>query len=146
VGCMPAKAAESHCCLHLSCGVPEDCSPPSDLKRCSVAAGTPYRFRLNWGAGGKRVEMAPEFSVFVGDLAPDVSDAELQQLFAERFPSTLGAKVCPSGGQWPTANRIRGWLVKGYSLLGLVQVRNKIKYLGSSVVLQAAPAHRSWHR
>lgn len=58
-----------------------------------VTAGTPFRFRLNWGAGGKRVETPPEFSVFVGDLAPEVTDQMLQQLFASHFPSTLGAKV-----------------------------------------------------
>ena len=61
------------------------------------AAGTPFRFRLNWGAGGKRLEAAPEFSIFVGDLAPEVTDTLLQDTFAEKFPSTLGAKVSASG-------------------------------------------------
>lgn len=56
-------------------------------------AGTPFRFRLNWGAGGKRVEASPEFSVFVGDLAPEVTDVLLHEIFSEKFPSTLGAKV-----------------------------------------------------
>ena len=63
-----------------------------------LPAGTSFRFRLNWGAGGKRVETVPEFSIFVGDLAPDVTDYMLQQVFVERFPSTLGAKVRGEGG------------------------------------------------
>ncbi|CAM9238147.1 unnamed protein product, partial [Choristocarpus tenellus] len=56
-------------------------------------AGTPLRYRLNWGAGGKRIEQAPEFSVFVGDLSPEVTDAELKATFLEKYPSVLGAKV-----------------------------------------------------
>lgn len=39
------------------------------------------------------METPPEYSVFVGDLAPEVTDQVLQQLFATHFPSTLGAKV-----------------------------------------------------
>ncbi len=74
-------------------------------------ADTPFRFRLNWGAGGKRLEATPEFSLFVGDLAPEVTDTLLHEAFVERFPSTLGAKVrawvqrpalffCFFGGGW----------------------------------------------
>jgi hypothetical protein len=39
------------------------------------------------------VEASPEFSVFVGDLAPEVTDVLLHEIFSEKFPSTLGAKV-----------------------------------------------------
>jgi hypothetical protein len=39
------------------------------------------------------METAPEFSIFVGDLAPEVTDQMLQDIFLEKFPSTLGAKV-----------------------------------------------------
>ncbi|TFJ87011.1 hypothetical protein NSK_001345 [Nannochloropsis salina CCMP1776] len=65
------------------------------LETCNgnAIAGTHFRFRLNWGAGGKRMETAPEFSIFVGDLAPEVTDQMLQDIFLEKFPSTLGAKV-----------------------------------------------------
>lgn len=55
--------------------------------------GTSLRYRLNWGAGGKRIEQAPEFSLFVGDLSPEATDAELKQTFLNKFPSVLGAKV-----------------------------------------------------
>lgn len=61
-------------------------------KRCALE-GTSLRYRLNWGAGGKRIEQAPEYSVFVGDLSPEVSDAELKATFLEKYPSVLGAKV-----------------------------------------------------
>eukprot|EP00904_Undaria_pinnatifida_P013323 jgi/Undpi1/9120/HiC_scaffold_26.g11578.m1 len=55
--------------------------------------GTSLRYRLNWGAGGKRIEQAPEYSVFVGDLSPEVTDAELKATFLEKYASVLGAKV-----------------------------------------------------
>ncbi|CAM9292865.1 unnamed protein product, partial [Ectocarpus sp. 12 AP-2014] len=50
-------------------------------------------YRLNWGAGGKRIEQAPEYSVFVGDLSPEVTDAELKATFLDKYASVLGAKV-----------------------------------------------------
>ncbi|CBJ29399.1 conserved unknown protein [Ectocarpus siliculosus] len=55
--------------------------------------GTSLRYRLNWGAGGKRIEQAPEYSVFVGDLSPEVTDAELKATFLGKYTSVLGAKV-----------------------------------------------------
>ncbi|CAN0545338.1 unnamed protein product, partial [Ectocarpus sp. 12 AP-2014] len=55
--------------------------------------GTSLRYRLNWGAGGKRIEQAPEYSVFVGDLSPEVTDAELKATFLDKYASVLGAKV-----------------------------------------------------
>ncbi|KAI9219045.1 hypothetical protein BC828DRAFT_387085 [Blastocladiella britannica] len=52
-------------------------------------------FRLNWAAGGGlQHEPKPyEFSLFVGDLAPEVTDDELLAAFTSRYPSTKGAKV-----------------------------------------------------
>ncbi|XP_041990689.1 polyadenylate-binding protein RBP45-like isoform X2 [Salvia splendens] len=52
-------------------------------------------FRLNWasmGAGEKRDD-APEYTVFVGDLAADVTDYMLQETFRAVYPSVRGAKV-----------------------------------------------------
>ncbi|KAL1560105.1 Polyadenylate-binding protein rbp45, variant 2 [Salvia divinorum] len=52
-------------------------------------------FRLNWasmGAGEKRDD-APEYTVFVGDLAADVTDYMLQETFRAIYPSVRGAKV-----------------------------------------------------
>lgn len=60
---------------------------------CFDSEGTSLRYRLNWGAGGKRIEQPPEYSVFVGDLSPEVTDAELKATFFAKFKSVLGAKV-----------------------------------------------------
>ncbi|XP_019259454.1 PREDICTED: polyadenylate-binding protein RBP45-like [Nicotiana attenuata] len=52
-------------------------------------------FRLNWaslGSGEKRSDNAPEYTIFVGDLAADVTDYMLQQTFRVNYPSVRGAK------------------------------------------------------
>lgn len=57
---------------------------------------TEQPFRLNWasfGIGERRPEAGPEHSIFVGDLAPDVTDYILQETFRLRYPSVKGAKV-----------------------------------------------------
>ncbi|CAI5716295.1 unnamed protein product [Hyaloperonospora brassicae] len=54
---------------------------------------TVHRFRMNWGAGGRRIETSDDHSIFVGDLAPDVSDEVLLSTFNARFTSVRGAKV-----------------------------------------------------
>ncbi|KAI3810039.1 hypothetical protein L1987_19646 [Smallanthus sonchifolius] len=53
-------------------------------------------FRLNWatlGAGEKRNDDTPDYTIFVGDLAADVSDYILQETFKTVYPSVKGAKV-----------------------------------------------------
>ncbi|EPS67039.1 hypothetical protein M569_07737, partial [Genlisea aurea] len=65
--------------------------------------GTELTFRLNWassGVGERRVDSGPEHSIFVGDLAPDVTDYLLQETFRVSYPSVRGAKVVtdPSTG------------------------------------------------
>ncbi|KAG1703534.1 hypothetical protein DVH05_007481 [Phytophthora capsici] len=54
---------------------------------------TMHRFRMNWGAGGRRIETSDDHSIFVGDLAPDVTDELLLSTFNARFTSVRGAKV-----------------------------------------------------
>ncbi|CAH0485924.1 unnamed protein product [Peronospora farinosa] len=54
---------------------------------------TMHRFRMNWGAGGRRIESLEDHSIFVGDLAPDVTDELLLSTFNARFSSVRGAKV-----------------------------------------------------
>lgn len=59
----------------------------------ATAANTMHRFRMNWGAGGRRIETSDDHSIFVGDLAPDVTDELLFSTFSARFPSVRGAKA-----------------------------------------------------
>ncbi|KAL6223613.1 hypothetical protein ACLB2K_006996 [Fragaria x ananassa] len=58
--------------------------------------GTDQTFRLNWasfGIGERRPDVGPDHSIFVGDLAPDVTDFVLQETFRNTYPSVRGAKV-----------------------------------------------------
>ncbi|KAJ6825374.1 uncharacterized protein M6B38_375825 [Iris pallida] len=53
-------------------------------------------FRLNWasfGAGERRGDDGSDYTIFVGDLASDVSDYMLQETFRSHYPSVKGAKV-----------------------------------------------------
>lgn len=53
-------------------------------------------FRLNWASfstGDRRSEIASGYSIFVGDLAPDVTDSLLQETFSIKYSSVRGAKV-----------------------------------------------------
>ncbi|KAF8034170.1 hypothetical protein BT93_C0447 [Corymbia citriodora subsp. variegata] len=57
---------------------------------------TEQPFRLNWAmfsSGDKRLDMGSDLSIFVGDLASDVTDALLQETFAAKYTSVKGAKV-----------------------------------------------------
>ncbi|KAK7245847.1 hypothetical protein RIF29_40699 [Crotalaria pallida] len=53
-------------------------------------------FRLNWAtfsAGEKRHDDSPDYTIFVGDLAADVTDYLLTETFRSRYNSVKGAKV-----------------------------------------------------
>ncbi|RWR84120.1 polyadenylate-binding protein RBP47 isoform X2 [Cinnamomum micranthum f. kanehirae] len=57
---------------------------------------TEQPFRLNWASfssGDRRSDVSSDPSIFVGDLASDVTDALLQETFVSRYPSVKGAKV-----------------------------------------------------
>lgn len=70
--------------------------------------GVEQTFRLNWasfGIGERRPEAGPEHSIFVGDLAPDVTDYMLQETFRVQYPSVRGAKVVTD----PNTGRSKGY-------------------------------------
>lgn len=55
-------------------------------------------FKLNWASGGgladrNRDERSPEFSIFVGDLGPEVNEYVLCSLFQSKFQSCKSAKI-----------------------------------------------------
>jgi len=50
-------------------------------------------FRLNWATAGEKRDDSPDYTIFVGDLAVDVTDYILQETFRVHYPSVKGAKV-----------------------------------------------------
>lgn len=55
-------------------------------------------FKLNWASGGgladrSRDERGPEFSIFVGDLGPEVTEFVLVQLFQNKYGTCKSAKI-----------------------------------------------------
>jgi len=54
-------------------------------------------FKLNWASGGglvdRRDDRGPEYSLFVGDLGPEVNEFVLVSLFQNRFASCKSAKI-----------------------------------------------------
>ncbi|XP_076942127.1 polyadenylate-binding protein RBP47-like [Bidens hawaiensis] len=62
----------------------------------SMMPNTDQVFRLNWASfssGEKRADTGSDLSIFIGDLAPDVTDGLLYETFAGRYPSVKSAKV-----------------------------------------------------
>ncbi|XP_054079420.1 tRNA selenocysteine 1-associated protein 1 isoform X2 [Rissa tridactyla] len=51
------------------------------------------RFKLNYATYGKQPDNSPEYSLFVGDLTPDVDDGMLYEFFVKVYPSCRGGKV-----------------------------------------------------
>lgn len=53
-------------------------------------------YKLNWASsstGDKRGNDGPDHTIFVGDLAADVTDYTLEAIFKASYPSVKGAKV-----------------------------------------------------
>lgn len=56
------------------------------------------QFKLNWASGGgladrSRDDRGPEFSIFVGDLGPEVNEYVLMSLFQTKYNSCKSAKI-----------------------------------------------------
>ncbi|PWA37735.1 hypothetical protein CTI12_AA587640 [Artemisia annua] len=69
--------------------------------------GTELSFRLNWassGVGERCPNAGLKHSIFVGDLAPDVTYNLLQDTFRTQYPSVRGAKVVTG----PNTGRSKG--------------------------------------
>lgn len=67
-------------------------------------------FRLNWAgfsaaAGDRRPEASSDLSIFVGDLAADVTDELLRDTFSSRYPSVKDVKVVVD----PNTGRSKGY-------------------------------------
>ncbi|TGZ83553.1 RNA-binding domain-containing protein [Ascodesmis nigricans] len=66
-------------------------------------------FKLNWASGGgltdRRDDRGPEYSIFVGDLGPEVNEYVLVSLFQSRFPSCKSAKIMTD----PVSGMSRGY-------------------------------------
>ncbi|XP_042378389.1 polyadenylate-binding protein RBP45-like isoform X1 [Zingiber officinale] len=79
-------------------------------------------FRLNWascGAGERRGDGA-DYTVFVGDLAADVTDYMLQEIFKSRYSSVKGAKI--------VTDRLTG-RSKGYGFVKFADLNEQTKAL-----------------
>ncbi|KAJ7946034.1 Polyadenylate-binding protein [Quillaja saponaria] len=62
----------------------------------TMMPSTELPFRLNWAtfsAGDRRPDAGADLSIFVGDLAADVTDTMLQETFGSRYSSVKAAKV-----------------------------------------------------
>ncbi|XVE93333.1 hypothetical protein REPUB_Repub01dG0183000 [Reevesia pubescens] len=62
----------------------------------SLMPNTELPFRLNWASFGvneRRSDSGSDLSIFVGDLAADVTDTILHETFSSRYQSVKGAKV-----------------------------------------------------
>ncbi|XP_071401361.1 tRNA selenocysteine 1-associated protein 1-like isoform X1 [Centroberyx affinis] len=56
-------------------------------------ANPPTRFKLNRATFGKQGDGGQMYSLFVGDLTPEVDDGMLYEFFYNRYPSCRGGKV-----------------------------------------------------
>ncbi|KAF9924448.1 hypothetical protein BGZ75_008752 [Mortierella antarctica] len=88
-------ASANYCFVELA-------SPAAAVKAITtlnglLIPGTSKTFRLNWASGGMAsagpAGAAQEFSVFVGDLSPEVTEYMLLSTFQERYISCKSAKI-----------------------------------------------------
>ncbi|KAL2467151.1 Polyadenylate-binding protein RBP45A [Abeliophyllum distichum] len=88
----------------------------------SLMPNVEQTFRLNWasmGAGEKRDDTA-EYTIFVGDLAADVTDYMLQETFRANYSSVKGAKM--------VTDRVTGH-TKGYGFVRFADESEQLRAL-----------------
>ncbi|XP_023238064.1 tRNA selenocysteine 1-associated protein 1-like [Centruroides sculpturatus] len=99
------------------------------LHRCNGKtipnASPPKRFKLNHASYGKEHLQQKEYSLFVGDLTPEVDDLELYNCFSSRYPSVKAAKVVLD----------QDGVSKGY---GFVRFTSEMEYQAALVEMQNA--------
>ncbi|KAF5115605.1 hypothetical protein DV454_002208 [Geotrichum candidum] len=82
---------------HLGYCFIEFTSPESAAKALSlngqIIPNSSRFFKLNWASGGDKQKGDAEYSIFIGDLAPDVAESALFQLFQAKYPSCKTAKI-----------------------------------------------------
>lgn len=94
----------------------------------TILPGTNKIFKLNWASGGglsdKKEYTGPEYSIFVGDLGPEVNDDLLFYTFQRNYPSCRSAKV--------VTDAVTG-LSRGY---GFVRFTDELEQQRSMVEMQ----------
>jgi RNA recognition motif-containing protein len=55
--------------------------------------GSSAPFRLNWAQYSGNKSAGPEYSLFIGDISNDVTEAQITSVFRLRYPSVTGMKI-----------------------------------------------------
>ncbi|KAG0197750.1 hypothetical protein BGX28_008728 [Mortierella sp. GBA30] len=88
-------ASANYCFVELSS--PAAASKAINTLNGLLIPGTTKAFRLNWASGGMAstgtAGAGQEYSVFVGDLSPEVTEYTLLSTFQERYMSCKSAKI-----------------------------------------------------
>nr|ACI69816.1 tRNA selenocysteine-associated protein 1 SECp43 [Salmo salar] len=94
---MTGRGAAGYCFVELT----DEATAERCLRKVNgkalPGATPPRRFKLNRATFGKQGESSPLYSLFVGDLTPEVDDGMLYEFFYNRYPSCRGGKVVLDG-------------------------------------------------
>ncbi|KAI8380010.1 hypothetical protein EDC96DRAFT_492640 [Choanephora cucurbitarum] len=89
-------------------------------------------FKLNWASGGglidRKEDRQPEYSIFVGDLSPEVNETELLAIFQAHYHSCKSAKIMTD----PKTGMTRGYGFVRFSEL-IDQQRSLVEMQGQFI-------------